>query len=395
MQLTKAELDARLSRFCAKLDEYDPDWGTAFFVGRVNQYYFTGTMQDALLIIRRGGHRSFFVRRSYDRAMAESPAGADVLPMRSYRDAAEKAGQAPGHVYIESEGMTLGVLSRLQKYFKMDAPRAVEPVVCAVRAVKSEYELDIMRECGRRHQDFADRIIPSLFTEGMSEADLTGRLYQALMSAGWQGATRFQMFGTEVGIGQLGFGTNALTPTSFDGPGGSMPLSPAVPFGGSRDRRLQKGDLVFVDVAFGMQGYHTDHTQVYSFGMPPNERAAHYHRQCIRVQSDTAARLVPGAVPSEIYREIMESLDEDFLVHFMGYNGRAARFLGHGIGLHVDETPVIARGFDEPLEANMVFALEPKRGVPGIGMVGVEDTYVVARNGGVCLTGGGCDIKVV
>jgi Xaa-Pro aminopeptidase len=43
----------------------------------------------------------------------------------------------------------------------------------------------------------------------------------------------------------------------------------------------------------------------------------------------------------------------------------------------------------------MVFALEPKRGVPGVGMVGVEDTYVVTKRGGECITGGGSDIMVV
>jgi len=394
MRLSKEELDARLKRFVAAMNAHDPDWGAAYFVGRVNQYYFTGTMQDALLVIQRDGTRSLFVRRSYERAGLESPLS-EVFPMQSYRDAAEKLGKPAGRAYAECEIMTLGIRARLGKYFPTEKLCPVEPVVAAVRAVKSAYELELMRESGRRHYEFTQTVVPSLLYAGMSEAELTGKLFEALMNHGWQGATRFAMFGNEVGIGQLGFGENSLAPTSFDGPGGAMPLSSAVPFGGSRDRKLKRGDLVFVDLAFGVDGYHTDRTQVYCFGASPSEEALKWHSGCVQLQAEIAAKLTPGAVPSEIYRTIMAGLDEEFLTHFMGFGNRKARFLGHGIGLQVDELPVLAKGFDRPLEENMVFAVEPKRGVPGVGMVGVEDTYVVTSRGGVCLTGGGGGILVV
>jgi Xaa-Pro aminopeptidase len=92
----------------------------------------------------------------------------------------------------------------------------------------------------------------------------------------------------------------------------------------------------------------------------------------------------------------MASIAEEDLDCFMGVDKRhRVKFLGHGVGLHIDEFPVIARGFDEPLEENMVLALEPKKAVPGIGMAAVEDTYVVTPEGGRCVTGGGRDIIVV
>jgi Xaa-Pro aminopeptidase len=83
----------------------------------------------------------------------------------------------------------------------------------------------------------------------------------------------------------------------------------------------------------------------------------------------------------------MKGLDTEFLEHFMGFNGRRANFLGHGIGLQVDEPPAIAEGFDEPLMEGMVIALEPKRGIPGVGMVGIENTFVVTAQGGRSITG--------
>ncbi|PKG32763.1 Xaa-Pro peptidase family protein, partial [Methanoregula sp.] len=95
----------------------------------------------------------------------------------------------------------------------------------------------------------------------------------------------------------------------------------------------------------------------------------------------------PGAVPSDIYRAVMASLEPAFLENFMGYGGKQVKFLGHGIGLWIDETPVIAEGFDEPLEEGMVFALEPKKGIPDVGLVGIENTFAVSPQGGRSLTG--------
>ena len=71
----------------------------------------------------------------------------------------------------------------------------------------------------------------------------------------------------------------------------------------------------------------------------------------------------------------------------MALGGNKVRFLGHGIGLAIDEWPALAKGFEAPLEQGMVLALEPKIGLPGLGMVGVENTFEVTPDGGRCLTG--------
>jgi Xaa-Pro dipeptidase len=136
-----------------------------------------------------------------------------------------------------------------------------------------------------------------------------------------------------------------------------------------------------------VDGYHTDKTMTYVFGSPLPDEAVAAHRECVAIQDRLAAMLRPGAVPSELYRTIIDSLDPAFLKNFMGYGERRVNFLGHGVGLLVDETPVIAPGFDEPIREGMVFALEPKKGMKGVGMVGIENTFVVTPAGGRCLTG--------
>ena len=113
------------------------------------------------------------------------------------------------------------------------------------------------------------------------------------------------------------------------------------------------------------EGYHTDKTCVYSFGAEPSDEVKRAHETCLEIQAAAAARLRPGERPSEIYESILAGLDPEFAQGFMGFREQQVRFLGHGCGLHVDEPPAIAKGFDEPLEENMVIALEPKKALPG------------------------------
>jgi Xaa-Pro aminopeptidase len=195
------------------------------------------------------------------------------------------------------------------------------------------------------------------------------------------------MVNVDIVVGQIGFGENSIYPTSFDGPGGCVGICPAAPVLGSRERTLQKGDLVFADIGCSIDGYSTDKTMTYMFGRPLPDEVMAVHRRCVELERRLASLLKPGAIPSKIYATIMESLDTEFLKNFMGFGNRRANFLGHGVGLQIDEPPVIAEGFDEPLAGRMVLALEPKKGVPGVGLVGSENTYIVTPEGGRSLTG--------
>lgn len=392
--VTKEELSARLRNFCKAMNAAKPDWDTAMILGKINQYYFTGTMQDGLLIIKKSCDISFYVRRSYERAVDESPIS-EIFQMESYRDAAQISGADCGNTYVETEIVTLGMIERLKKHFKMDQIGSLDKVVLTVRSVKSPYELTWMERSGKQHNDFVHNIIPAMLREGISEADLVAEIFEKMVKHGHQGISRFSTFQTEMVAGQVGFGESSLYPTNFDGPGGSLGMSPAVPFLGNRDRKLKNGDLVFIDIGFGMNGYHSDKTQVYMFGKKPADEIIKAHRMCMDIESRLAERLKPGAIPSALYHEMMASLDDAFKQNFMGYGSRQVKFLGHGIGLYVDELPVIANGFHEPLVENVTIALEPKKGIEKVGMVGVEDTYIVTNDGGRCITGGGSDIIVV
>lgn len=381
-----SELRDRMERFRLRMERDHPTWEFAAIFGRANQFYLTGTMQDGVLLIPRDREAVLWVRRSLERALDESffP---DIRPMRSYRDAAAGMGACPGVIHVETEVVPLALLERFQKHFPCTEVRALDLQAAMVRAKKSAYELAIMERAGKIHRRVLEDAVPGMLREGMSEAELGGEVFSRLVREGHHGITRFGMFGTEMVLGQFGFGENSLYPTGFDGPGGCRGMAPGAPVLGSRDRTLRSGDLVFVDCGCGVQGYHTDKTVTYTFREPVPEEAVEAHYRCVEVQDETASMLRPGVMPSEIYETILGGLDPAFLENFMGYGNRRVQFLGHGIGLAVDEAPAIARGFDEPLEEGMVFAIEPKKGVRGVGMVGIENTFVVTRGGGRCITG--------
>lgn len=386
MQVPTSELQQRMSRFRSQMDRIDPDWQAAVIFGRVNQYYFTGTMQDGLLWIARDGEAVLWVRKSFERAVDESLFGR-IEAMHSFRDVAAAVGTLPSALHVECELLPLALLRRLQKYFPVHDIRPADGALAAVRAIKSAYELELLERCGEIHRRILEERLPAMLQEGMSEAELAAALYPVMVEEGHHGVARFAMFQAEVALGHICFGESSLYPCSFDGPGGNYGMHPAVPLLGSREHKLTKGDLVFVDIGCGVEGYHTDKTSTYMFGGPIDPAAIAAHHQCVAIQNRIAAQLRPGAIPSAIYAQIMDSLSDTFLDNFMGFGTRPARFLGHGIGLQIDEAPVIAKGFDEPLQEGMVLALEPKKGIDGVGMVGIENTFLVTAEGGRCITG--------
>ena len=380
------ELKNRMKCFQERMDLSNPEWERAVIFSKINLYYFTGTMQDGMLIIPKNGEATFWVRRSYERDLDES-LFPDIKPMNSYRDASKEVSGCPEIVYLETEVVPLALYQRFQKYFPFKNVKSVDTQIAAVRAVKSKYEITLMKEAGRIHQHMLEDILPEMLYEGMSEVDLSTELFSVMVEEGHDGLCRFGMFDTEMFLGNVCFGESSIYPSYFNGPGGNYGMSPAVPLIGSRHRRLQKGDLVFIDIGCAVEGYNTDKTTTYMFGSSIPNYARDIHDKCVEIQNEAATMLKPGAIPSKIYNTIMCNLDKEFLQNFMGFGNRKVKFLGHGVGLQIDELPVITEGFDEPLQEDMVFALEPKKGIEKIGMVGIENTFIVTSKGGECITG--------
>jgi len=385
-QVPVTELADRMRRFRERMDRVHPDWEMAVFFGKVNLYYLTGTIQDGMLTVPRDGQEEFWVRRSYVRACAESYFPV-IRQMASFRDARKGIARVPGTVHIETGIVPVGLWELFRKHFPVRAAASLDADVAMTRAKKSAYEIALLRRAGEIHRRVLEDDVPSILREGMSEAAFATAVYERMVSLGHQGIVRFGGFNTEIEVGQVAFGENSLYPAYFNGPGGCHGMGPAAPVLGDPDRKLKPGDLVFIDNACMVGGYQTDKTMNYVFRGSIPRKAEEMHERCTGIMEEMASMLVPGAVPSMIYSSIMGKQEPDFLEHFMGHAKPKVRFLGHGVGLVVDEPPVIAMGFDEPLEEGMAIALEPKYAVTGMGLVGIENTYLVTPRGGKSITG--------
>ena len=393
-KVPKSELISRLQRLTSIIDKAYDNWEICAIVGGVNMFYLTGTMCDGLLLIRRSGDATLWVRRSYDRAVLESEFG-DIRPMRSFRDISAVLDPLPETLYIDTAHATLEWFGLLRKYLSFQNVLPLDRIIMDTRAVKSEYELDIMRCAGAATDRLFSEDLPKLLHDGISEVDLGAELFALLLKKGFHGVSRFSMRNVESILGHVTFGESPLYPSAFNGAAGVKGVCPAVPVLGNRDRLLRGGDLIYIDLGVGIDGYHIDKTLVLSYKLPQPEQVTAPHRHCLELEKLAASMLKPDAKPSDIYDSVLAEVKKEYQSCFMGAPGRTVPFIGHGVGLNVDEMPVIAKGFDTPLEKNMTIAIEPKISVDGIGMVGSENTYLVTEKGGESLTGEAMEIVMI
>jgi Xaa-Pro aminopeptidase len=196
------ELTDRMQRFHACLDAENPNWELAALFGRVNQYYFTGTMQDGILLIPRDGPAVFCVRRSYERACAES-LFPDLRPMKGFRDAAPVVPGRREVIHVDTEVVPWALLGRFRKYFPCQDVASLDRPLARLRAVKSPYELALLERAGASHRQVLEEGVPALLREGVSEAEFGCDLFSLMVRAGHQGTVRFGMFGVDIAVGQL------------------------------------------------------------------------------------------------------------------------------------------------------------------------------------------------
>jgi Xaa-Pro aminopeptidase len=85
--------------------------------------------------------------------------------------------------------------------------------------------------------------------------------------------------------------------------------------------------------------------------------------------------------PGSLQQEIWTGNSGKHTLFRGGVISSSVNFIGHGVGLELDELPVIFEGYRGAVEDGMVIALEPKF-VFDSGTVGYESTYAVRD--GVC-----------
>jgi Xaa-Pro dipeptidase len=376
-----AEIETRMRAFQRGLRENG--FAGALIVQATDLYYLTGTAQDAHLVVPASGEPALHVRRSLERARAES-ALERIVPMRSLSalpEALKELGLEQGRL-----GLELDVLpaSRYLAYLRLLAP--LELADCSnllrnLRAQKSSWEQEQIGAAGAMAAAVV-ATVPSLLAAGMTELELAAELERVLRRLGHQGLLRFRGFNQETFYGIIAAGESAAAAGGSDAPVTGVGPSVAAPKGASH-RPIREHEPVVIDLFGIWNGYLADQTRMFSIGrLAPRFHEA--YELSLAIEQSLARSLRPGVRCSSLYDHAVALAQGH--EGFMGAGDQRVSFVGHGVGLEIDEPPFLARSVDNELREGMVVAIEPKFVFAGECALGIENTYVVSEDGGVAVT---------
>ncbi|HEY5674427.1 MAG TPA: Xaa-Pro peptidase family protein [Malonomonas sp.] len=382
MRLTPvSELENRYSKLQTLLRQQGIDG--VVLLQNSDLFYFTGSIQQGVMYVPAETEPVYFVRKDFGRARMESGLR-QVVPLSSMRDLSAQL-QELGVLLPERLGLELDVLpvlncQRLQKIFPAAEVVDVSVLIRTVRAIKSDYEISIMKDCAM----IMDKVFQharEVIAVGKTDLEVAAELECFARKQGHQGLIRFRGFNSEIFYGHVFSGADGAVPAYLDAPLGGLGLTPAIGQGASY-KKIAAGEPIIIDLITAFDGYLVDQTRTLSVGRLPEQLRTAYF-DMLRIQEKLFAIACPGIAWGEVYQQCYDlAVQMGYRDNFMGSAGAQVSFIGHGIGIEVDEYPFIARGFnDQLLEENMTFAFEPKAVFPGLGAVGVENTWRVSEAG--------------
>lgn len=284
----------------------------------------------------------------------------------------------PAKLMLEGDELPYTEYCRLAALFPETEVVNGTPLIRQARSVKTAIEIEMFRRAGIAHAKAYEQI-PSVYRAGMTDIEFSIEIERLMRLQGNLGI--FRVFGRsmEIFMGSVLTGENAEYPSPYDFALGGKGLDPVLPVGASKTP-LHEGQSVMVDLGGNFNGYMGDMSRVFSIGKLPEE-AYVAHQVCLDIQEKIASVAKAGVTCESLYNTAVEMVTAaGFADKFMGTQ-QQAKFIGHGIGLEINEAPVLAPRIKQELEVGMVFALEPKIVLPNIGPVGVENSWVVTNDG--------------
>ncbi|MDR0961122.1 MAG: Xaa-Pro peptidase family protein [Mediterranea sp.] len=373
MQLS-LELELRQNKIRALMSAKNID--AALIACNVNLLYTCGRIVSGYLYLPVDAPAQLFVKRP------NNLTGEHVHPIRKPEQLPELLHACglplPSTLILEGDELSYSDYMRIAACFPQADVVNGTLLLRKARSIKTEQEIELFRRSGIAHARAYNRI-PSVYTPGMTDRELSIEVERLMRQEGSLGIFRTFGQGMEIFMGSLLAGDNAAAPAPYDFALGGEGLDASIPIG-ANGSKLQKGQSIMVDIGGNFFGYMGDMTRVFSIGKLP-AKAYEAHQVCIDIQDAVAAKAKPGVVCEELYQTAINLVTKaGFADYFMGA-GQKAKFIGHGIGLEINELPVLAPHVKQPLEAGMTFALEPKIVLPGIGALGIENSWVVTDTG--------------
>ena len=352
-------------------------------VQNADLFYFTGTVQSGNLYVPAYGQPLFMVRKDAGRARMESGLK-EVLSFGTLKDIPailDRYGYpAPKRIALELDVLPVNFYERYRSLYPAADFIDATPLIRKVRMIKSHYEIHLMQDAA----DQVDRVYRrarEIIRVGMTDLEVAAELEYTARKDGHQGFMRMRGFNSDIFYGQIFSGTDSAVPAYSDSPLGGMGLNTS--FGqGAGLKRIEKHEPIIIDFAGCVDGYLSDQTRVFSVGQLSDKLRKAYD-DMLKIQELMVHTAEVGVSWSALYDVCFKcAADMGYVDSFMGAKGSQVSFIGHGIGVEIDEYPFIAGGFSHmPLEVGMVFAFEPKIVFPGEGAIGIENTFYLSNEG--------------
>ena len=373
--MLQPELKLRRDKIRALMVQQGID--AALITCNVNLIYTYGRVVSGYLYLPLNAPARLFIKRPNDIE------GEHIHPIRKPEQITELLKECglplPAKLMLEGDELSFTEYNRLAACFpETEVVPCGTALIRQARSVKTPIEIEMFRRSGAAHTKAYEQI-PSVYQPGMTDRQLSIEIERLMRLEGCLGI--FRVFGQsmESFMGSLLAGDNAAVPSPYDFALGGKGLDPSLP-GGVSGTLLQAGQCFMVDMGGNFYGYMGDMSRVFSIGRLP-EQAYTAHQTCIEIQEEIAAMAKPGTVCEDMYNKAIEIVTKaGFADYFMGVDQKA-KFIGHGIGLEINEMPVLAPRMKQELEPGMVFALEPKIVLPGIGPIGIENSWAVTTDG--------------
>ncbi|MDR0428364.1 MAG: Xaa-Pro peptidase family protein [Dysgonamonadaceae bacterium] len=339
-----------------------------------NIYYLTGRVFAGYVYLPEEGEPIEFVQRPI---IAENKRTVFIRKPEDIPDILrEKGYKTPSSLLLEADQITYNEYIRLRKVFNPAKIENATAVLRTSRMIKTAWEIEQMKISAKHHAEVY-RLIPSVFRKGMKDSELQHEIEHLMRMNGSLGI--FRTFGNNMDIfmGSLLAGKNAETPSPFNFALGGGGLSPCLPIGVNGDL-IEEGQTIMVDMAGNFTTYITDMTRVYSYGTLP-DIAYKAHEVSIKMH-ERFMNGKEGESCSDIYRWCLEMAQESGLASYFMGTVQQAKFTGHGVGIEINEPPVLTERSKDVLQENMTIAFEPKFVIPQTGAVGIENTYLIRKD---------------
>ena len=346
-----------------------------------NKFYTSGRVYNGYTYIPTQGNAIYFVRRPVELE------GEGLEYIRKPENIAEillqKGLPMPSSLGLELDLAPYSAVQRITKIFLEAKICNASGIMRQARAIKTDYEIELIKTSGAKHTETYSQI-PNIYHPNMTDLEFQVEIERISRLEGCLGQFRISGDSMEIYMGNVICGENADAPSPYDFAMGGAGIHPSLPVG-CNGTTITSGMAIMVDVNGNYTGYTTDMPRVFAVGAL-DELSIKAHQCSRHICQELSAMGKPGVEAKSLYEKAIEIVTEEGLEHlFMGHRQKAG-FIGHGVGIEINETPVIAPRSRDILSVGNVIALEPKFVIPSIGAVGIENTYIVTENGMECVT---------